>query len=316
MDRTTHNAAAPIEVGVAIVADEAGRVLMVERRPEQLSPGFWELPGGKIEPGETPAAAALRELHEETGLSGQAPVPFAVHLHRFPTRPVRLHLFRMTGWSGTARGREGQRLAWVDPAQPAIGPVLASNLRALALLALPAVVAATDARGCGAAAGADAILLRTSALAPGQRLHRALRLAGGRAGAAARLWLSGSASEAIRAGAQVLHSPAAALRRTAARPPVPLWAAGCEDAEDLGRARQLGADLVLLSPRRGTAPPGWEGFARLARAAGLPVYAEGGLARADLAAARAAGATGIVLDPDCHATAPPRGAGALARGSI
>ena len=126
-----------IEVAVAVVQDDRGHVLLAERTARQVAAGFWELPGGKIDSGESASAAAVRELDEETGIHATAFRPWLCYVHAFPTKRVRLHIFRVERWRGTPVGREGQRLAWVDPAEPGVAPLLPSNARAMFALGLP-----------------------------------------------------------------------------------------------------------------------------------------------------------------------------------
>ena len=78
-----------VDVAACIVRSPDGRVLMAERTAGQISPGFWELPGGKVDPGETPRAAAARELNEEVGRSAEATRPWIAYEHAFPLRRVR-----------------------------------------------------------------------------------------------------------------------------------------------------------------------------------------------------------------------------------
>jgi 8-oxo-dGTP diphosphatase len=227
---------------------------------------------------------------------------------------VRLHWFHVRRWSGEPTGREGQRVAWVDPAHPTVSPLLPSNELALAALALPdrVVVARVD-RAAGAdellasiprlaADGLRLLIVRAPDLAPGQRVQLARRLRQLRRGTGLRLLLSGTALEARQAGACGLHSPAGALAGLVERPPTRLWAVSAHNVRDLERAAALGADVALVSPVLPTASHpadralGWDGLRALVAASPIPVYAQGGLAPGDLDAARAAGALGVAFD--------------------
>ena len=306
---------AVVDVAVGVLRRPDGRVLLAERKPGKDAAGYWELPGGQIEPGESPAEAASRELFEEVGVRVLELAPWRVYEHDFPSKRVRLHWFHVRRWSGDAHGREGQRIAWVDPAEPGVGPLLPSNELAIAILALPELVAVARV---GHAPGAyDELLARIPALvedglrllivralelAPGQRVQLVRRVRELRRGTGLRLVLSGTALEARQAGACGVHSSAAALAGLTERPPARLWAVSAHDARDLERARALGADVALVSPvlpsaRHGDDRPlGWDGLRSLAAASPLPIYAQGGLAPGDAAAARAAGAVGVAVD--------------------
>ena len=121
-----------VDVAVGVLRAPDGRVLLTERKPGKDAAGFWELPGGQVEPGESPAQAAARELLEEVGVHADELAPWRVYEHDFPAKRVRLHWFNVRRWSGEAKGREGQRVAWVDPADPTVGPLLPSNELAFA----------------------------------------------------------------------------------------------------------------------------------------------------------------------------------------
>jgi 8-oxo-dGTP diphosphatase len=297
---------AAIDVAVAVVRMTGGHVLMAERTARQVAAGFWELPGGKIEPGETPGQAAARELLEETGLTAGALQPLMTYDHAFPTKRVRLHIFHAPVWHGRPTGREGQRLAWTDPASPAVAPILPSNDRVLTALGLPyrmeiidlAASAPLAQAHAALSAGARLLHLRGDRLAPDQRVAMARRICQLAHNTGARVLLAGSAQEAARAGATGLHSHAASLRTMMARPPVRLWSVSCHDADDISRAEALGADLaVLRSPVGG---PRASAAVRLPRPARLPVYAEDGLDRTNPAtpagAARIAAGVALVQD--------------------
>jgi len=129
--------ASPPIVLVAAVAlvDPDGRVLLAERPAGKSMAGLWEFPGGKVNTGETPEAALIRELAEELGIdvtaSCLAPFTFASHTYRDFHLLMPLYVCRK--WSGAPTAREGQRLAWVRPARladypmpPADAPLVAS----------------------------------------------------------------------------------------------------------------------------------------------------------------------------------------------
>lgn len=304
-----------VDVAVGVLRAPDGRVLLAERRPGKDAAGFWELPGGQVDPGEGPAEAARRELFEEVGVRALGIEPWRTYEHDFPTKRLRLHFFHVRRWEGEPYGKEGQRLEWVDPADRKIGPLLPSNELAMATLALPELVAVarvSPAPGASdallaklpslIAAGLRLLIVRAPELAPAQRVQLTRRMRQIRRGTGLRLMLSGTALEARQAGACGLHSPAVALGRLMERPPTRLWAVSAHGERDLERAAALGADVVFLSPVLPTASHpteealGWGGFRALAAASPLPVYAQGGLRPSDIAVARDAGALGVVVD--------------------
>jgi 8-oxo-dGTP diphosphatase len=81
--------------------------------------GLWEFPGGKVDPGETPEAALIRELTEELGIDVTASclAPFAFASHSYPDFHLLMPLYVCRKWSGIPTAREGQRFAWVRPAR-------------------------------------------------------------------------------------------------------------------------------------------------------------------------------------------------------
>jgi 8-oxo-dGTP diphosphatase len=97
--------------------DPDGRVLIAQRPEGKALAGLWEFPGGKLEPGERPEAALIRELHEELGISVKeaclAPLTFASHAYEDFHLLMPLYICRR--WEGLAISKEGQNLAWVRP---------------------------------------------------------------------------------------------------------------------------------------------------------------------------------------------------------
>ena len=102
-------------VAVALLTDAAGRVLM-QRRPEHVMlGGLWEFPGGKVEPGETPAAACAREVREELGVEAHVGREVAVVVHTYSHLRVRLHAFRCRIVSGEPATVTGEPMRWLGP---------------------------------------------------------------------------------------------------------------------------------------------------------------------------------------------------------
>jgi 8-oxo-dGTP diphosphatase len=304
-----------VDVAVGVLRAPDGCVLLAERKPGKDAAGFWELPGGQVDPGESAAQAAARELLEELGVRVLELAPWRVYEHDFPAKRVRLHWFHVRRWSGEPKGREGQRVAWVDPTRPTVGPLLPSNELAFATLALPELVAVAQVNRATVAPdellaripslvadGQRLLIVRAPELAPAQRVQLTRRLHQLRRGTGLRLLLSGTALEARQAGACGLHSTAAALAGLRERPPTRLWAVSAHNAQDLERATALGADVALVAPVLPTASHpgdqalGWDGLQALVAVSPLPVYAQGGLEPGDIGAARSAGALGVAVD--------------------
>ena len=102
-------------VSAVALVDIDGRVLLAQRPDGKSMAGLWEFPGGKVDPGESPEAALIRELQEELGIdtwaSCLAPLTFASHA--YADFHLLMPLFACRKWEGTPQGREGQRLKWV-----------------------------------------------------------------------------------------------------------------------------------------------------------------------------------------------------------
>ncbi|MEK9899244.1 MAG: (deoxy)nucleoside triphosphate pyrophosphohydrolase [Rhodospirillaceae bacterium] len=111
-------AGAPLLLVSAVVLIDADDRVLLARRPEgKPMAGLWEFPGGKLQEGETPEAALIRELAEELGIdtheSCLAPIGFASHAN--DDFHLLMPLFVCRVWEGTPAPREGQELAWVRP---------------------------------------------------------------------------------------------------------------------------------------------------------------------------------------------------------
>ncbi|HEX5319682.1 MAG TPA: (deoxy)nucleoside triphosphate pyrophosphohydrolase [Stellaceae bacterium] len=110
----------PITLVAAVaLIDADGRVLLAERPPGKHLAGTWEFPGGKVQPGETPEAALIRELDEELGIDVEASclAPYTFASHSYEAFHLLMPLYVCRKWRGIVTAREGQRLKWVSPAQ-------------------------------------------------------------------------------------------------------------------------------------------------------------------------------------------------------
>lgn len=102
-------------VAAVVLIDVDGRILLAQRPEGKSMAGLWEFPGGKVEPGESPETALVRELHEELGIetwdSCLAPLTFASHAYE--DFHLLMPVFACRKWNGQVQSREGQALKWV-----------------------------------------------------------------------------------------------------------------------------------------------------------------------------------------------------------
>lgn len=123
-------------VSAVALIDPEGRVLLARRPPGRSMAGLWEFPGGKVDQGETPEAALVRELREELGIdtwtSCLAPLTFASHAYE--AFHLLMPLFACRRWDGILSPREGQELAWVRPNQMRDYPMPPADLPLIPIL--------------------------------------------------------------------------------------------------------------------------------------------------------------------------------------
>lgn len=302
------------EVAAAVIerpaTNGATEFLLGQRAPDTFYPGYWEFPGGKVEPGETPRDALVRELHEELGIVVSRADPWLRREHVYEHAHVRLNFFRVREWHGELRDHVHSALAWQRADAPTVSPMLPANAPVLAALALPDFYAITHAHEIGVDAqlkalahalegGLKLVQLREQALDAARRsafVHAAVDLCHQYG---ARALVNGNAALAEAAGADGVHLPAAQLAAQTVRPDFPLVAASCHSSAELERAAQLGCDFAVFGPVRATTTHpgvtgvGWENFAAALAVSPAPTFALGGLSRADRDQAQRAGAHGI-----------------------
>lgn len=299
-----------VEVAAGVITRGDGRFLLGQRAPGTFYAGYWEFPGGKVEPGESPADALIRELDEELGIRVRRVRPWLTREHAYEHAHVRLHFFEVSDWEGELHDHVHSALSWEQMGTQGVGPMLPANGPILKSLRLPRWMGITHAAEIGVARQLELI---DSALERGLSLIQVREAAmsvadlAAFAGEVVRLarphgalvLVNGHADIACEVGADGVHLPAAQLRTLSARPECEWVGASCHTRAELECAAARGLDYALLgavfptTTHPGQATLGWDGFGALVRGLPMPVLALGGLARADMDDARDAGAHGI-----------------------
>ena len=299
-----------VEVAAAVLQRRDGSFLLAQRPTDKVYAGYWEFPGGKVEPGESAARALARELHEELAIDVRQAYPWLTRDYDYEHAAVRLRFFRVTEWAGELHGRENQAFAWQRIDDLTVGPLLPANGPILRALALPTLYGISNA----AQVGTEAFLTQLE-----RALKRGLRLVQLREGSldgaelkslgqrvvavshqhGAKVLVNSDPTVALNAGADGIHLTSARLLQSEVRPDFPLVGASCHDAHELAHAARIGVDFVVVGPVQetpthpGSPTLGWQRFADLVAGYSLPVFAIGGLGNADFERAWSAGAHGI-----------------------
>jgi len=311
-----------VEVAAAVLQRPDGSFLLAQRPPDKIWAGYWEFPGGKIEPGETPHHALVRELREELGITVETPYPWVTRIFTYPHATVRLNFFRVTKWSGELHPHEGQQFAWQSPAlrylrtngnnPVTVSPILPANAPILRALELPPLYAISNVAELGEEEfmrrlegalhnGLRLVQLREKNLPRAEMRALSLRVLELAHAHGARVLINNDVELTREIGADGVHLTSTQLALLSERPDLPWCAASCHNAEELQRAGELGLDFAVLSPvlptqsHPGVTYLGWEAFGKIAAGSAIPVYALGGLCPDDLETAWQHGAHGIAL---------------------
>lgn len=301
-----------VHVAVGVIIGTDGRVLIAKRPQNTHQGGLWEFPGGKVAPGESVQQALARELHEELALHVEASTPFMKIQHDYGDKTVLLDIHKVTRFSGTPCGNEGQPVLWVNSTELLNYSFPAANRAIITALVLPDRMLIT-----GAASSVAEYL---------QRIEQALKLHSLRlvqlrcpdmaaedyqalahqvqalcTAHDAQLLLNTTPTNFLAIGTGGLHLNRHQLFELSSRPvdSAVLFGASCHNAQEILQAKKLGVDYLLLSPVAATQshpdaqPLGWEAFAELAATAEVPVFALGGMQEKDLPTAQSRGAHGI-----------------------
>jgi len=298
-----------IRVACGVLMRASGEVLIAQRPTGKLAAGKWEFPGGKLEAGETAYQALVRELDEELGVQVRAAQWLTNLRQDYADRRVWLDTWRVDSLDGEPQPREGQQLAWIAPSQITQFDVLPSCWRVAAALQLPREYVFTPPQigkqelleGLSNLPRACLLRLRLPALDDRAYIDLAKRLIGAAREHEIGIVLDRDPAQAVELGAIGWHATTRSLAKLQWRPlPQGCWfLASAHNATEIEAAHALGADAVVVAPVQKTATHpdaeilGWDGFAALADAAGLPAYALGGVSAADLPLATRHRAFGI-----------------------
>lgn len=288
--------------------------LLAQRPDDKVYAGYWEFPGGKVEPGETMHEALVREIQEELGVTIDRAFPWISCQFTYPHATVRLKFFHATSWIGEIHPIEHKGFVWVRIGDAAtVSPVLPANGPILRALELPTIYALTNATEHGTDAelvrledalrrGLRLIQIRDKRLPADQRRRFAQEvMALARRYDGCRVLVNDDEDLAHAVGANGLHLSANHLLATRQRPAFDYVAASCHSAGELAHAAAIGVDFALLSPVLPTASHpgeqgmGWRAFAELVDKSPIPVFALGGMKAEMLEEARGYGAHGVAM---------------------
>ncbi len=290
-----------IRVAAGVLENDRGLFLAAQRPPGKIAAGKWEFPGGKIEAGETPEQALVRELGEELGIAVTTYQPLIRISHSYSDRDVHMWVYRVTRWEGKLQAHDGQAFCWGDVTQLRALDLLGADGPILQALELPSVLpltpvsadlaTVTDLAARWQSRGLTLARLRLPAL---DDLAYADVFAETQANSGLRWIADRSVQMALDLDAAGFHARADLAARLEQRP-VPnsmLFGVSCHDQFSWERARALGADYALLSPVQATQSHpdseamGWSRFAEIVSAGSLPTYALGGMRPDDARLAR------------------------------
>jgi mutator protein MutT len=290
-----------IHVMAGVLSDESGRVLIAQRPIGKHMAGRWEFPGGKLDEGEAPLAGLKRELAEELALELVAAEPLIRLCHDYNDRRVLLDVWRVTEWTGTAQGLDGQAFKWVAPDELPTVDLLEADQPIITALRLPRIARRiAGAAALVAAAGgkrAEAFFWDPEDAEVGSEEIREAVRAARRAGH--RVIVCGEEISAAMAAAAsgadgLLLDPSGGMLSIDTRGAFVVGAI-CPTPRAAANAVAAGAHFLVLAPGGQAADE--KQFAPLIHRLGLPVYLGWYPDERSLELARSIGAHGCAVAP-------------------
>ncbi|TVZ39993.1 8-oxo-dGTP diphosphatase [Alteromonadaceae bacterium 2753L.S.0a.02] len=301
-----------IHVAVGVIVDPAGQVLLSCRQAGQHLAGFWEFPGGKVEPGESVEQALSRELEEELGIVVQNSEPLIQIPYTYPEKTVLLDVHVVSHYTGKVRSREGQPLNWVAVSQLGSVKFPPANKPIVSALQLPDRICITGSYAGFADLRANClkaieihkcslIQYRAPWLTQEEYLASYLALRNSLPTSEVSVFANTHWSTELLQASELtaVHLSSKLLGEVEAKTPFTQVSAACHNLEQLRKAEAMGVDFVYFSAVQATSshpdeqPQGWQALQEFCARAAVPVYALGGLDTADIARAKACGAQGI-----------------------
>lgn len=302
---------APVHVAAGVLRDTRGRILLARRTEGRDLAGAWEFPGGKLEPGESPAKALERELFEELGIHIGNIEPLICVPQRYASKNIALDVYTVLSYTGKPKGLEKQALAW-SPVEKLISyPMPPADKPVVAALTLPNVLAITpefygdknNYLSCieqQLVAGVRYIQLRCKSLTSIKLKELAIDIRTLCHDHKATLFIN----EDIQL-AKMLHCPVHLKSSQLMQKDIATMLSGhpfssaCHSIDELKKAESMAALFAVLGPvlKTNSHPDsdgiGWTAFAQMRNDASLPIFALGGLGMKNISDARRHGAQGV-----------------------
>lgn len=305
---------AMIRVAAAAIENTNGEILLAKRPPHKHKGDLWEFPGGKIEAGETDAAALVRELQEELNITATLYEPLISLVHHYPEQSVELVVFRVKAFNGELRANEQQPLTWVKPEAMHQFAMPEADVPIVNAIILPPFIAITPSmsdseyfyKACERVLQMHSCFLQLRDHAIDDQLYCSIakKLLKQLPDYQSRIILNRSVELVSNIACAGVHLGSVQLMRlsaeqVAAKRTQRWLSASCHNETELQHAHNIGLDYCFLSPVQTTASHpetsalGWEKFKEFSRTIALPIYALGGLSTKDIGTAKNYGAQGV-----------------------